>query len=150
MTKKALFAAAALVWTSIAMAAPLFKSTMPDGSVVYGNAPVPGAKKVEKMTPSTQDSGVRAATPEQIKGIEERQTQRASEESRREAEIDQLKAALKDAEAAREAGREPKEGDFRPLAQGGTRLTEEFVERQKQLEINVQEARKRLDEAQSR
>lgn len=150
MTIKALFAAAALLWTSVAMAAPLYKSTMPDGSVVYGSAPAPGAKKVEKMTPATQDAGVRAATPEQIKGVEERQTQRASQENRRDAEIDQLRAALKDAEAAREAGREPKEGDFRPLAQGGTRLTEEYVERQKMLENNVVEARKRLEEAQSR
>ena len=40
--------------TLIVHAEPVYKSTMPDGKVLYGNAPAPGAKKVEKMTMGTE------------------------------------------------------------------------------------------------
>jgi hypothetical protein len=136
--------------TCVVHADPVFKSTMPDGKILYGNAPVKGAKKVEKMTPNTQDSGVRITTPHQKQDVDQRQSQRQEEGTRRESELDQLKSALKQAEEARESGREPHEGDFIGNARGGMRLNEEYLERQKTLETNVQEARKRLDEAQSR
>jgi hypothetical protein len=128
----------------------VFKSTMPDGKILYGNEPVKGAKKVEKITPSTQDAGVRISTPQQIQELEQRQSQRQDESSRRQTEMDQLKNALKQAEEAREAGKEPHDGDFIGNARGGMRLNEDYLERQKTLEANVQEARKRLDAGQIR
>lgn len=128
----------------------VFKSTMPDGKILYGNAPVKGAKKVEKITPSTQDAGVRISTPNQIQQLGQRQSQQQEDSSRRQADMDQLKSALKQAEEAREAGKEPHDGDFIGNARGGMRLNEEYLERQKTLEANVQEARKRLDAAQVR
>jgi hypothetical protein len=45
------------------------------------------------------------------------------------------------------AGREPHDGDFSG-ARYGTRLNDEYWERQKTLEAAVQDARKRLDDAQ--
>ena len=128
----------------------VFKSTMPDGKILYGNAPVKGAKKVEKITPNTQDAGVRVTTPNQIQELGQRQSQREEENLRRQTGMDELKNALKQAEAAREAGKEPHDGDFIGNARGGMRLNEEYLERQKTLEVNVQEARKRLDAGQIR
>jgi len=143
------FALCLLLTACLATADQVFKSTMPDGSILYGNEPVKGAKKVEKMTPNTQVSGVRITTPHQKQDLDQRQSVRQEESSRREGELDQLKSALKQAEEAREAGREPHEGDFVGNARGGMRLNEEYLERQKTLETNVKEARKRLEEAQT-
>ena len=141
---------ALLLSACFAHADAVFKSTMPDGRILYGNEPVKGAKKVEKITPNTQDSGIRITTPNQKQGLDQRQSQREQESTQRQNELDQLKSALKQAEEAREAGKEPHEGDFIGNARGGMRLNEEYLERQKTLEKNVQEARKRLEEGQMR
>jgi uncharacterized protein DUF4124 len=130
-----------------AAAQTMYKSTMPDGKVLYSAQPEPGAKKVEKMVPSTQNSGIQLSTPDQKRDLDHRESQRQEEVSRRQAEIEQLKDALAKAEAARDAGKEAQEGDFIGTARG-MRLTEEYLERQKTLEANVQAARKRLEEAQ--
>jgi Domain of unknown function (DUF4124) len=126
----------------------MYKSTMPDGKVLYSTHPEPGAKKVEKMAPNTQDAGIQMSTPNQKRDLDLRESQRQEEAARRQADLDQLKEALTKAEAAREAGREPQEGDFTGNARGGMRLNEEYLERQKTLEANVEEARKQLEEAQ--
>jgi len=130
-----------------AAAQTMYKSTMPDGKVLYSAQPEPGAKKVEKMVPNTQNSGIQLSTPDQKRDLDHRESQRQEEVSRRQAEIEQLKDALAKAEAARDAGKEAQEGDFIGTARGA-RLTEEYLERQKTLEANVQAARKRLEEAQ--
>lgn len=130
-----------------AAAQTMYKSTMPDGKVLYSAQPEPGAKKVEKMVPNTQNSGIQLSTPDQKRDLDHRESQRQEEVSRRQAEIDQLKDALTKAEAARDAAKEPQEGDFIGTARG-MRLTEEYLERQKTLQANVQDARKRLEEAQ--
>ena len=36
-------------FTMSALAQPVFKSTMPDGKVIYGEKPVPGAQKVDTI-----------------------------------------------------------------------------------------------------
>jgi hypothetical protein len=133
-----------------AHAAPIFKSTMPDGEVIYGPAEVRGAKKVEKLIPNTTDSGIKLSTPEQKQSLDQRKAQEHDADFRHQTQIDQLKAALQSAEAQREAGREPHDGDFIGNARGGMRLNEEYWERQKQLEQAVVDARKRLEEAQTR
>jgi hypothetical protein len=47
-----------------AMAAePVYKSTMPDGRVVYGESPMQGAKRVDKVATGPQVAGVMVATP---------------------------------------------------------------------------------------
>jgi hypothetical protein len=130
-----------------AAAQTMYKSTMPDGKVLYSTQPEPGAKKVEKMAPNTQNSGIQLSTPDQKRDLDHRESQRQEEVSRRQAEIEQLEDALAKAEAARDAGKEAREGDFIGTA-SGMRLTEEYLERQKTLEANVQAARKRLEEAQ--
>ena len=93
------------------------------------------------------DSGVRFSTPEQKRSLDQRQAEHQAQSTRREAELEQLKSAFRQAEAARDAGREPHDGDFSG-ARYGTRLNDEYWERQKTLEAAVQDARKRLDDAQ--
>jgi hypothetical protein len=133
--------------TLIVHAEPVYKSTMPDGKVLYGNAPAPGARKVEKMTTNTQNSGVQVSTPEQQQAVSRRESARQDEAARRAAEIEQLRNAVTQAEAELKAGKDPKEGELTGNARGGTRLNEEYAARQKLLEENVQAARKRLQEA---
>jgi hypothetical protein len=143
-----LFTACLLLAAGPVGAQQVYKSTMPDGKVIYGPEPEPGAKKVDKVTTKTQDAGVRISTPEQKRNLEQREAQQQAQSTRREAELSDLKRALQEAEAAREAGREPHDGDFIGNAGGGMRLTDAYLERQKTLEAAVQDARKRLEAAQ--
>ena len=66
---------------------------------------------------------------------------------------DELVAAhksLEQAQAARELGVEPQPGERIGTVGGHSRLTDEYWERQKRLEQDVERARKRLDEALAR
>jgi hypothetical protein len=124
----------------------IYKSIMPDGKIVYGEKPVSGAKKVETIEAPPAKTGVTAATPqEQARAAELRQRQAARTEPAAQAEDAQL--ALKNAEAAREAGREPLPDERQGLAGGGSRLTEAYFARQKILDAAVEAARQRAEEA---
>jgi hypothetical protein len=45
------------------LAEDVYKSTMPDGSIVYGESPQPGAKKVERFAGPPTTTGTVVATP---------------------------------------------------------------------------------------
>lgn len=51
-----------IAWNN-ALAEDVYKSTMPDGSVVYGESPQPGAKRIEKIDARAAISGAIVATP---------------------------------------------------------------------------------------
>jgi hypothetical protein len=55
--------------------------------------------------------------------------------------------SLAQAQAAREAGVEPQPGERLGIVGGGSRLSDDYWERQKRLDEAVDLARKRLDEA---
>jgi uncharacterized membrane protein len=55
--------------------------------------------------------------------------------------------ALKEAEKKRDEGVEAQAGDRQGSASGGTRPTEQYLGRQMQLEMDVEQARKRNDAA---
>ena len=55
--------------------------------------------------------------------------------------------ALKEAEKRRDEGVEAQAGDRQGSATGGTRATEQYLGRQMQLEMEVEQARKRNDAA---
>jgi len=55
--------------------------------------------------------------------------------------------ALKEAEKRRDEGVEPQAGERQGSATGGTRPTEQYLGRQMQLEMDVEQARKRNDAA---
>jgi hypothetical protein len=141
-----LYASLLGLWAPDAPAQVIYKSTMPDGRVIYGNEPAPGAKKVESMTPRTDDTGVRSSTPAQDQALQRRMSER-DQRNAQQSELAELEKAVKAAEAAQAAGREPIEGERVGTAGGYSRLTDAYWERQQQLEQAVQEARKRLEQA---
>lgn len=123
----------------------VYKSTMPDGKVVYGEKPVPGAQKVDTLEPPPTTTGVTAVTPEEKARAEMNAKQKATS-STRSREADDARQQLQKAEAARDAGKEPLPTERMGRAGGGTRLTEEYFVRQKSLEDAVSAARKRVEE----
>ena len=64
----------ALALSAAGWAQTIFKSIMPDGRVIYGEKPVPGAKKVEQFVPQTGNTGVKTISPEE----QQRQTQESA------------------------------------------------------------------------
>ena len=138
-------AAAVLVWAALGSAQVIYKSTMPDGHVIYGAEPAPGAKRVETLKPPAEKTGVQPVGPKDESALQQRELQRGQQAGRQE-EIQQAEQALRDAEAAQAAGKEPLPGERQGTAGGASRLTDEYWGRQKTLEAAVAEARKRLEE----
>src|SRR5690348_11212075 len=146
-----------------ALAQTLYKSTMPDGKVVYGDKPAPGAVKSEEQKPDTGKLGTTpSATPRESKALKQMEADR----KQREAADERIRAAEKavsDAEAALEQGKEPLPGERIGTAGAGTnrkggpggggtvggdsRLTDAYWERQKKLEKAVETARAELQKA---
>ena len=127
-----------------AAAQTVYKSTMPDGSVVFGDQPVPDAVKVETSNPDTSDTGVQVLQP----GAEGALQQMESARKRGDAKADQrsqAEEALRQAEAAAANGKEPLPGERIGTAGGKSRLTESYQMRQNKLQQNVDNARDALN-----
>jgi hypothetical protein len=137
-------ALAALVWAMSSWAQTIYKSIMPDGRVIYGTQPAPGAKRVETMK-QTETTGVKPIAPQDEKALQQLGVEREQREAHQ-GEIQQAEKALRDAEAAQAAGKEPLPGERIGTAGGASRLTDEYWERQKALEAAVADARRRLAE----
>ena len=126
----------------------LYKSTMPDGRVVYGDKPAPGAANVEETRPDTSKGGFGGTTAreqEMLKDMEKARLQREGSQDK----VTEAAQALKDAEAARDSGKEPRENERIGTAGGTSRLTDSYFERQRALQEAVEQARRKLDEARS-
>ena len=144
-------AVAALVFgVSGAAAQQVFKSTMPDGKIVYGEKPVPGAAKVDTIEPPPAKTGISTAiSPEEKARAEAAAKARnaaASADTARQWKLDAARKAVKDAEAAIANGKEPLPGERQGLAGGGSRLTEAYFARQKNNEEALAKARKNLSD----
>ena len=85
MTKSFVCAAAlaALTWTALSWAQTVYKSTMPDGRIIYGTEPVHGAKRVETLKPA-ESTGVNPVGPTDAQKLQQNERQRESKEARRE------------------------------------------------------------------
>lgn len=129
-----------------ALAQTLYKSTMPDGKVIYGDKPVPGAVKSELQRPDTSKTGVAppiSREADTAKTLEKDRLKREASQGKMQA----AEKALRDAEAAQAAGKEPTAGDRQGTVSGNQRLTDAYWERQKSLEQAVEQARKNLEQA---
>ncbi|HEU0289895.1 MAG TPA: DUF4124 domain-containing protein [Burkholderiales bacterium] len=131
----------------LAQAAPaqtLYKSTTPDGRIIYSDKPPPDAIKTEKRQMDTSKKGVvPPSTGEKstLKDLEGgRQSRQMSQDRVRKAEI-----ALHDAETALEMGKEPQPGERIGTVSGASRLTDAYFERLKKLEEAVAAARANLE-----
>jgi len=132
---------------------PVFKSTMPDGKVIYGEKPEPGAKRIDKVETPPPKSGISGLTPEEKQRAEDAAKQRAAANAgadKKGRDLDEARKQLKAAEVARDTGKEPLPGERIGLAGGGSRLTDEYHLRQKKLDNDVEFARKRLSAAEGR
>ena len=142
------FAAALVFGAPGALAQPVFKSTMPDGKIVYGEKPAPGAAKVETIETPPAKAGIGSAlTPEEKARAEALTKQRQQADTAQAAKtqrLTQARDAVKQAEIAIEKGKEPLPGERIGLAGGGSRLSEAYFARQKSLEEALAKARKNL------
>jgi hypothetical protein len=142
------FAFMLLLAAAGASAQSMYKSTMPDGKVVYGEKPEPGATKVVTIEPPPPKSGITIVTPEDRARVDQSIRQRTAIENEQRRQLEEARRQLEQAEAARKAGEEPLPGERLGTLTGGSRLTEDYWERQKKLEQAVEAARARLEKAQ--
>jgi Domain of unknown function (DUF4124) len=152
---------AALVALTAAFAVPasqaesVYKSTLPDGHVVYGNTPAKGAAKVQKLEPAAPVVEVEPQAAEaqrqrekaQAGELDKRLAARQSAREKTDAAVRTEEGALVAAEKALAAGREALPGERMATADGGSRLSEGHFERLKSLENDVKVAQERLDKA---
>jgi hypothetical protein len=146
-----------------AAAQTAYKSTMPDGRVIYGDAPMPGARKVEQISvaaPRMGEGGAGAApggdrdrgsTGDGDQGRARQQDDmaraRMAEREQQRQRVREAEETLRVAEEAKRNGEEPLPGERIGVAGGGSRLTEEYFQRQKQLADDVTNARQALEQA---
>jgi hypothetical protein len=130
-----------------AMAAQVYyKSTMPDGRIIYGDKPAPDAIKVEETTADTSKTGVQTVAPGDAAALKKLEQERLKRE-RADERVREAEKALADAEAALAKGEEPLPGERIGTAGKGSRLTESYWMRQKTLKDNVERARLALERA---
>jgi len=139
---------AAALALQAAMAQTLYKSTMPDGRIVYGDKPAPGAVKVEERKPKTAKSGVAPPTAREKAVLKQLETERQMRESAQD-RVRRAELALHDAEVAAAMGKEPQPNERLGTAGKGQRLTDAYWERQKRLEEAVEQARRNLERVRS-
>jgi hypothetical protein len=138
------FIAAALLLQP-AVAQTLYKSTMPDGGVVYGDKPAPGAAKVEETRPDISKGGIGGTTPREAEALKQMEAARGKREESG-SKVEAAEKALRDAEVARAAGKEPLASERIGTAGGASRITDAYDARQKKLDDAVEKARRELDQ----
>jgi hypothetical protein len=128
----------------------VYKSIMPDGSIVYGNGPVKGAAKVEPITvqpPVVTDSPPPPPSPEAARRVREDLRADDAAWSKATQDVRSAEEALNAAKLAQKAGVEPLPGEMVGNAGGGVRPSEAYLARQQQLADDVKKAQARLDAA---
>ena len=129
-----------------AAAQVLYKSTMPDGSIVYGDKPAPDAVKVDETRPDISKRGIGGTTPREKEVLREMEKSRAQREAGQD-RVQAAEQAVRNAEAARASGKEPLENERIGTAGGTSRLNESYYDRQRKLEEAVDSARRDLEAA---
>ena len=142
----AVFLCLSALLSAHAAAQTLYKSVMPDGRVVYGDKPVPGADKVEESKLDTSSKGLGGATPRETEALKELEKSRGKREEAG-AKLQAAEEALRQAEAARAAGKEPLPGERIGTAGGASRLNDAYEARQKKLNDAVQNAQRNVDQS---
>ena len=124
----------------------IYKVQMPDGSIVFTDSVPRGAKVLEQRENKPQvtipsPSSRPAASAAPAKGTIPTALDKAI------AEVDAAERALADAKLALDQAREPQEGDRIGLKGGGSRLSPEYEERLRRLELRVTDAEERVRKA---
>jgi hypothetical protein len=137
-----------------ASAQQIFKYRTPDGRIVYSDKQVPNATLVEEFegAPAPDPATVAArkeAERAKAKAVNDIAAERVKAIDAVSAEIQAASAALAQAQAALEVGREPLEGERIGTYAHRARLSDAYWARQDRNEQAVAEAQARLDRAQN-
>jgi len=144
--------------SAAAVAQTLYKSTMPDGRVIFAHTPAPGAAKVETVKTvaprpgsalestkpdASKTAGKQAAQadPAVVKKLQEEKLKREQAEAK-------VRAAEKSWRAAEEAlkkGESPLPGERIATASGQSQLSPEYWARQRRLKDDVENTRGNLE-----
>jgi hypothetical protein len=142
-----------------ASAQTVYRSTMPDGRIVYGDGPERGAARVERrQLPPPSVVGPSVAAPSSIGGsgapdsraaadFDRRMRDREAALDRADTEVKQASIALERSKQRLEEGIEPLSGERTGNAGGNSRLNELYQQRTLGLLNEVAAAQARLDRA---
>lgn len=133
-----------------AAAQTVYKSVMPDGSIVYGNGPAKGAAKVEPIKvepPVVTDSPPAPPSPEAARRVREDLRTEDAAWAKSAEELRSAEEALSAAKLAQQSGVAPLPGEMVGNAGGGVRPSEAYFARQQQLADDVKKAQARVDAA---
>ena len=127
----------------------VYKYRRPDGSVVYSDTPLRGARLIGRylLVPQPPAGGTEGAAPGRSMDPDERARLRSQSLEAADARIKAAEQALRNAQDRQQAGVEPLEGERLGNVQRGSRLGPEYFVRQKQLANEVEEAQMELDQA---
>lgn len=151
-----LVAAPAVMSAAPALAQTLYKYERPDGTIVYSDAPVKGARLLETLPAVPVPADPAPAQPAQAPArapAPDESTAEAPVPSRSEkldsadTEVRAAQQALEGAKARLEQGAEPLPGERTATAFGTTRLNDRYFARQQALQQDLERANARLDEA---
>lgn len=133
-----------------AHAQTIYRSVMPDGKIVFGDKPAPGAKESKPVAQRPPNISV----PGPTSGGDAPSRQPALEATSNEVNV--ARQRLEAAQKALEDGREPREGERTGIAKKGggsgtnTQLNEGYNKRINALEQDVSTAQRELEEAQGK
>lgn len=132
----------------------IYRSISPDGEVTYSSQPVPGAREsaavnIESLSPEQRRAGllVRRQDKALSAQVNAQLQSREAQWRRVDQEIVSAQKALAAAESALQTGRTPLPEERRGNVGGGSRLTEAYFQRPRQLETRVERAKASLDRA---
>ncbi len=124
----------------------VYKVQLPDGKIEFTDAPPPGAKILQTITPQGNLT-LPAPSPAASAAAASGAAARGSSLDAALREVEQAERSLAQARKAREAGREPREGETIGIKGGGTRTTPAYEARQQALEADVAAAEERVKRA---
>ena len=134
----------------------IYRSTSPNGEVTYSSQPVPGARTskaidIESLSPEQRRAGLLLRRQDKALSAQVNAQLRSREAQWRrvDREIVSAQKVLVAAERALRKGRTPLPGEWRGNVGGGSRLTEAYFQRLRQLDTRVEQAKARLDRAYS-
>lgn len=144
MMRQAILLIAFALAAATAQAQGVYRSIMPDGRIVYGDKPAPGAKESKPVV--LQKPNISTPTPPST-----------SEPSAQQKDLNTIDADVKNAQeeldrarSALAASAEPQEGERIGTKSGASRLNDAYSQRIKSLEDAVAAAQARLGDALAR
>lgn len=132
----------------------VFRSIDADGNVTFSSSPPPpnSAARVDTITlppgPTPEQQAAAEARLREIEAQTRRQAEeRAARQANRASDADAARRNLEQAEQDLAAARERGDGDWQTLATGGRVPSGDYMDRVRQAEQRVQEAREALSQA---